>query len=294
MRNLFAFIARFHVFLLFLLLEGFALALVVRYNHFQRGSFINSSNQVVGKVYQKADDFKQYIDLTEVNDSLLTENVRLRNQIKQLHRTIEEELYYANLYPAEYCAEDSSTHHLIAARDTNLLYKHIGAKVMNSSFLKPNNFLTINKGRQDGILREMGVVGNNGIVGIVKEVSDHFATIISILHKSSRISIKIKRNHYTGSLIWTGASPQYATIEGISRHVRLKKGDKIVTSGGSAIFPGNIPVGIIEDWILAEGSSFYEIKVKLSTDFSSVPYVYAIDYTQRAEQKALEEKPENE
>ena len=292
MYNLLSFVARFHAFFLFLALQLICLLLIVRFNPFQRASILNSSNRVVGEVYQKANNSREYMSLRTINDSLLHENARLKAQVSNLSLSVED---HVELWIEEqaYCL-DTSLLAYFQDFETNVDYQFTGAKVISNSTLKPNNFITINKGRKDGIRKEMGVIGRNGIVGVVKDVSDNFATIVSILHKSMRVSAKIERNNFIGSLRWDGKDARYAILNDIPKHANISTGDTIVTSGFSSFFPPNIFVGVAENYFLAEGSNFFDIKVRLSTNFSNMKYVYVVDYIRKEEQKALEESLKDE
>ena len=292
MYNLLSFVARFHAFFLFLGLELLCLLLIVRYNPFQRASILNSSNSIAGEVYERANNGREYMSLKEVNDSLLRENARLKSQVVNLEQSVEDnvELW---IQEQEYCLDTSQLAYF-QDFETNVDYQFIGAKVISNSTLKPNNFITINKGRKDGVRKEMGVIGRNGIIGVVKDVSNNFATVVSLLHKSMRISAKIDRNNFIGSLRWDGKDPRYAILNDIPKHANISTGDTIVTSGFSAFFPPNIFVGVAENYFLAEGSNFFDIKVRLSTNFSSLKYIYVVDYIRKKEQEALEESLKNE
>jgi len=293
MYNLFLFFARFHAFILFIVLEIVCLSLVIRHNPFQRTNIINSSNRVTGELYEQANSVSSFVSLRTTNDSLLAENGRLKAQLQAIDERLEDNIDL--LFKVEEFCKDSSK--LVYFEDTtDYTYNYIGAKVISNSTLKPNNYLTLNKGSASGLRDEMGVIGRNGIVGVLKNVSKNFATVISVLHKSMRISAKIRRNNFIGSLRWDGGDPRYAVLDDIPKHARVNIGDTIVTSGYSSFFPADIVVGVVENWSLAEaeGSNFFNIKVKLSTHFSSIKYVYVVDYARKQEQKALEERSRDE
>lgn len=281
MRNLFIFIAKYNAFFTFLVLEIICFGLIIRYNQFQRVSIINSANTVAGDFLKRASDVREYIDLKETNDSLVNENARLRSKlstvVNKLNVQIEDEL----------CYEEGEN--VLTDPNNPFTHQYIGARVINNSTRKVNNFITINKGRRDGIHTEMGVISSNGIIGVVKDVSENFATVISVLHKSMRVSAKIKTNNFIGSLRWNIVDPQYVLLEDIPKHAAVNVGDTIITSGFSSFFPANIMIGKVESWSLSEGSNFYDISVKLSSNFSSLKYVYVVDYILKNEQIELEE-----
>ena len=103
----------------------------------------------------------------------------------------------------------------------------------------------------------------NGVVGIVNVVGDHSARVISLLNPKMRLSCKVKGREYFGSLVWDGKSPHEALLEEMPRHERFKKGDTIVTSGYSAVFPPDIPVGTIISHEKEHDDNFYALRTNL-------------------------------
>jgi rod shape-determining protein MreC len=204
------------------------------------------------------------------------ENIRLKNQLRTSF------LYQGSI---------TST-----VRDTlyRQQYTFLEAEVVNNSTNKQNNYITINKGRKQGIKEEMGVISPLGVVGVVKSVSANFSTVISVLNQNqNQISVKFQKNDYFGNLVWEGKNHRYATMKEILHHVPVAVGDTIVTSGLSAIFPKGIMVGTVEDFEV-KGGNFYEIKVKLANDFKQLTVVYVIKNYFKEEQLNLEEKTETE
>ncbi len=268
MRYLFRFIVRYSFFLLFLVFEGVSVYFLISSNNYQQAKFINSSNAVSGYFLQKASIVKQYLNLSIVNQQLAEENTRLYNQLSVFFDTTQNKV-------------DTSS---------GKQFVFINATVINNSINRRNNFLTLNKGKLDGIGSEMAVFGPDGIVGIVKNVSDHYCSVISVLNPEVRFSAMVKKNKYYGSLIWEGMDHRFATLAEIPSHVDLSIGDSIITSGYSAIFPYGIPVGAVESVDLIEGKSFYKIKVRLFTDFKNLYHVCIVKNFLIDEQKALEKQ----
>ncbi len=270
MRNLFILLWKYNFFILFLLIESFCAYLIVQNDNFQHASFINSTNKVAANVHETVSDITDYINLRTTNDALSRENAGLR--------TMMPDVFYMDSVQKK-LANDSAY---------KQQYTFMTAKVINNSTNRRNNYLTLNKGSSQGVMPEMGVVTTQGIVGIVKDVSEHFCSVISVLHKDSRISTKIKKNGYIGSLVWEGYNAGYATLKDIPKHVKLAVGDSLVTSSFSAIFPEGIMIGVIEKYDSKPGD-FYVIDVKLATDFSNLSYVYIVTNVLKEEQKKLEE-----
>ena len=271
MRLLFLLLWRNNFTLLFALLLSFCFYLLVVNSKFQSASVLNASNAVVANVEGGMNYVKEYVNLKAYNEQLAKENTRLLNILN------------ASVYN-KLSRRDS-------IKDTLYLqqYIYINAKVINNSVNKRNNYITLDKGSMQGIKPEMGVITGSGLVGIIKQVSPHFCTVMSVLHKDTRISAKFKKNEFFGSLVWNGEDPHFATLKEIDKTVPVKKGDTIITTTFSAVYPSGIMVGTVESSELESGSNFHNIKVKLSTSFNNLNYVYIIDHLLKNEQHVLEE-----
>ena len=263
MKNLILFFVRFYAFFLFLGLELISFSLIFQNNKFQRANFINSANYFSGILFTAKSEVTDYLYLKRINKELAQENAGLRSDKKSLS--------------VEQAAALNAIH-----------YKFISAKVINNSIYKANNYITLNKGSNDGVDIVRGVINNEGIVGIVKNVSPHFSSVMSLLHQSIRISVKIKQTNYLGSLRWMGPDPRVAILTDIPKHVSISKGNAVVTSGYSTFFPENVAIGQVQSFELEKGSNFYRIKVLLSTDFGKLNYAYIVNYKLKTEQLELE------
>ncbi|MFM6976149.1 MAG: rod shape-determining protein MreC [Sphingobacteriaceae bacterium] len=271
MRNLWIFISKYNAIFLFCIFFIFSLTLLIKNNSYQRASTWNSSNEWIADKYERVKNFNDYLDLKEVNESLAAENGRLRNQIS----------------PSE--IKDSVEVHQVKDSITQKQYSYITAKVINNSIRQKNNYITINRGLIHGIKTGMGVIGPNGVVGIVLNVSPKYATIQSLLHSDTRISASLTQSQAFGSLVWDSGSSdsRFAILQDIPNHIKVKPGDQVVTSGYS-LFPSGMSIGTVTQTGLKGGDSFLEIKVRLSTDFSTLKYVYVVNNTMAEEQAKLE------
>lgn len=273
MRSLINFLLRIHFLILFILIEVFSIFLLVNKNNFHKAKFINSTRQFAGNFYTKTTSLKQYLSLTEENQRLAEENNRLLNIIESTYKS--DEIFFRSV------------------NDTilNQRYRYTPARIINNSVNKKHNFLTLNKGRQQGLRPEMAVVSDGSIVGVVKGVSNNYSTVISLLNLDLRISAKIQKNGYFGSLNWKGEDYQKAILNEIPLHADIQVGDTIITSGFSSIFPEGILIGYIDSFE-EKGGSFYEIEVKLSTDFKRLDNVNIIGNLLQTEILELENQAE--
>nr|WP_199075876.1 rod shape-determining protein MreC [Pedobacter sp. ASV19] len=278
MRNLWIFINRYNAFFLFIIFFTIGIVLTVKNNAYQRSVTLNSTNEVVGQAYEKLNVFKRYMNLGQVNDSLANENAKLYSQLLKMKNI------------------DSAKNTTVKDTATHQQYTYLAARVIKNSITLRNNVITINKGSLDGIKKDMAVISpQKGVVGFIRDVSDHLATIQSLLHKDTKISVTIKKNNALGSLVWGEKNFNYqkAYIKDIPNHFKINLGDTIVTSG-FASFPPGIPVGRVSNAGIATGDNFLTIEINLFNDFSTLQYVYVIKDKFAEEQKALESKLPNE
>jgi rod shape-determining protein MreC len=275
MRNLFLFLFRYHAFFLFLLLQSICLYLIVENNSYQRAAFYNVSDEIVGKTMTTYHDVTGYLGLGEENKKLAEENAMLHN-----------------LLPAVFYSDTSKVRQ---AHDSSRrqFYSYIPSRVIQTSTNRVNNYIVINKGSIEGIEPRMGVVGPEGVVGIVKNVSPHFASLYSLLHSRVTVSARVRHDGSRGTIRWDGGSPDYVNLEEITRQETLHKGDTIFTSGVSRIFPDNIPIGFVDEFKLKEPGNFYEIRVRLSTNYRKIDYVYVVNNLLHGEMDSLLNKTEN-
>nr|WP_207424281.1 rod shape-determining protein MreC [Pedobacter sp. SYSU D00873] len=272
MRNLWLFLSKYNAFFFFIIFFSISIVLFVKNNSFQRASVLNSSNQIVGKAYETANYLNTYLNLAVVNDSLAAENARLRGEMKSA--------FYS----------DSIVRRDIVDTAQRQQYSYIVAEVVNNSIHHKDNTITINRGRKHGIKKGMGVISPTGVVGLVLNVSANYATVQSLLHSDTRISACIKENNAFGSLTWgeENYDPKIALLKDIPNHVKVNKGEHIITSGFSTRFPRGIPIGRIRRTGVKGGESFLNIEVQLSTDFSTLRYVYVVNNLLAAEQEQVE------
>ena len=249
--------------------------LLFKFNPYQQSVFFSSANEMAGRFYIMTSGITGYFGLQEINRDLQKQNgnlemelIRLRDEVSRL-------------------SGDSLL--VRTSADSSLSrYDFQIAQVINNSVFKTHNYITLNKGRKDGIHSEMGVIDQNGIVGIVNVVSDHYAVAISLLNPKLRLSCKVKGSNYFGSLVWDGKDPRFAVLEELPRHVKFVRGDTIVTSGYSSVFPEGGMVGTVDGFSKQRNDNFYALTVKLSTDFFRLNDVRILDDKGQKERRILE------
>ena len=251
MRSLLHLLTRIYFFLFFLLLEIFCLILIVNFNNYHKIVFTNSTNHFIGNIYKQSSTFYSIFNLKEINSDLAYENTRLRNKLEKIKVFDNTKNIYAD----------------------SVGYIFTAAKVINNSVSKLDNYITLDKGIKDGIKTGMGIISPNGIVGIITNVSEHFSMGPTVINKKWKVSARIKKNNYFGSLAWDGKDYRFALLNEIPTHVILNIGDTIVTSSYSSVFPEGYLIGKIEKFHHKEGDNFYNIKIRLSTNFMALRYV---------------------
>lgn len=264
MYNLLAFLRKYQFFALFLILEIISFLLLSNSYTYHKSLQYTTVNNLTGNLFSSVSGINEYFSLKSENESLLAENVMLRNR-----------------QAASYLVPDSN---LVV---TDSIYAFFPAKVVSNSVSKQNNFMLINKGLEQGIEPEMGVISSQGIAGIVVGTSSEYARVMSILHRNTRISARIKKNNQLVNVIWKGENYAEGLVIDIPSHIELQKGDSIVTSGNSLIFPEGINIGTVLEHHVAENKTLGQASLKFSTDFNSLRYVYIIKNKMKPEQDSL-------
>lgn len=270
MRSLWQLIFRYHVFLLFLILQGVAIALLVRSTSFHHNRFVSSANAVTGSLYARRTVIAEYLRLQSINEELSRENALLRSEIPPAFLKLGDNIYLFD--------------------DTLYLrrYHYTPARVINNSINRPRNFITIDKGRRNGVEPGMGVVNKGAVVGLVKDVSEHFAVVMPLINIAFRLSARLEGSNAFGSLEWDGQDPTLIRMKDVPRYANPMKGDTVSTTGYSAYFPEGLMIGTVENYRIPEGENFYDIDVRLTTQYYQLSYVEVIHHLLGEEQRKLE------
>lgn len=270
MHNLFRFLTKYYFFFMFLGLETLALLMVANSHQYQRAVLVRSTNQLAAFVHKVHTGVFDYFSLRKVNLDLIEKNNILLHHSNHSFLTTDQNVFVHEdtLYQRQYL--------------------YVNARVINSSVNRRNNFLTLDKGRKHGIEPDMGVITPLGVVGIVNHVSENFSTVLSLLHRDSNISVRMKKNDHLGTLQWDGKHFREATVLYIPNYVNLELGDTIVSSGFSTIFPAGILIGSINEFMIKPGDNYYTIRISLFQDFNNLTYVHAVKNLFRDEQNELE------
>ena len=273
MQQILFFFIRNKNFLLFVFLFFISLVLTIQSHSFHKNKFLNSANYFSGGIYSIKSNITGYFELRRENNLLTEENAILRKQLES--------------YRSLSVNKDIDTTALYSK------FQFVTAKVINNSFYKSKNFLTINKGSQKGIDIDMGVISSKGLIGIIKNTSENYATVQSILNTKSQINTKLKNSNHFGSLVWNTNNPNIVQLIDIPRLAPIKVGDTIITGGKSTIFPEGILVGTIYDFNLNDDKNSYTLNIKLFNDMTNLEHVYIIENRHAEEIQSLEKEEED-
>ncbi|WP_185873855.1 rod shape-determining protein MreC [Blattabacterium cuenoti] len=258
MRNFFYFFFKWRFFILFFLLESFAIFLSFSNNNLQKYIYTGSSNWLIGNIYQNIYQFRHYFLLDIENKKLIYENKKLLSENR-----------HSKLIKSTKDFQEENINYLQQ-------YIFTPVKIINNSIHQRENYITINKGSLDGIKTDMGLILSDGIAGIITKTSPHFSIAISLLNPKIKVNARLKKNKYFGTVSWDGLDPEYVILYDISRHSIFYKGDLVETDGKSATFPEGILIGKVFSYKWDEEHANYIIKVKLFTNFSTIENAYVV------------------
>jgi len=270
MRNIFLFIRRYFNFLTFLVLQIFCLYSISSYSKFHEAAFGHITNEVTGRLNTRYSQFTKYFSLNQSNDKLSKANLALLNQLAA-------DFEYKDLPPV--VITDSVM--IDSLKKVRKLSFRI-AEVVSNSVTAQNNFLVLSSGSVNGLRAGMGVVDPaRGVVGIITEVTEDYAVVMSLLHRDSRISGKLLKGSETGTLTWDGRRPNVVMLNNIPKSAKVSRGDTVITSGFSTAFPKGMRLGRVMAVFKDKSTSNFRIQLQTAADFNNLQYVYVIDNIHR-------------
>lgn len=279
MKNIFIFIRRYFNFLFFLVLQIVSLILLVKYNQTHEAIYAGVANEITGRINAQYNKVQNYFHLKENNRLLLEENTRLKNLLG---------INFESPDSFRIAVLDSLVRDTLGRRRK---FIWLPAKVVSNTVSQQLNYLTLHRGSKQGVKKDMAVIGPQGVVGTVIDVSENFSRVMSLLHRNSKVSSMLKKSNISGTVEWDGKDAHYITLRNIPKSVPVAKGDSVVTSSYSANFPSNIMVGIVDEISSDPGSNFLVIRLKTATNFYNLEYVNLVENMQWEEQRRLEAAP---
>lgn len=276
MQQIVNFIIKYKYFLFFLLLEIIAISFTIQNHSYHNSKYINSANFLTGGIYKRINRFTEYGNLKRQNQQLLNENTKLKNILSKQNIDTSSQVYG-----------------LIDTTKYFQKYLYTPANVIDNQYHKKYNYLTIDKGSNDGIDSDQGVINSNGVIGITQNLSKNYTTVLSILNENSKINVRLTNSLHFGTLQWDGKNFNILQLVDLPIQANIQKGDSLITGGKSIIFPEGIPVGIVEDFSV-ENNSYRFINVKLFNDMSAIGPVNVVTSLYKDELKKIQETTTNE
>lgn len=282
MRNIFLFIRRYFNFLVFVVLQVLCIVMIVQYSNYHQAMFGNSANRITGKVNSQYDRIEYYFQLKKTNDSLVKANELLYNKLA-----------------ANFSLPDSGFREVIDTMRLDSIqqyrkFTYLHGKVVANAVTSPSNFIVLQSVNTPLMRVGMGIVGpNSEVVGVITDISGEFAVVMSLLHKDSKISGKLLKTGETGTISWDGKYPNLVSLAGIPKSTKLAKGDSVITSGFSTIFPKGLLIGRVEEVFLEKTTNNYRVVVRTATNFNNLEWAYAINNSQQPAIDQLLQKAKN-
>jgi len=277
MKNLFNFLKKFRNFLLFFFLQVFILGVYFNSKNYHKATFINTSSAISGWMLKNRHNISKHFKLEAAIDSLAIANSELLASQPRSYYQLQDKLFIINdsIYEQQ--------------------YEYTPATVINSTTNKRNNYITINKGSILGVEKGMGVISDDGIVGFVVDVSNHYAIIKTILSDKVNISAKIKeQEEVRGQIKWDGTDSEVLQLHGITSDIIVTGGETILTKGSNGVYPEGIVVGTLKNDFVNDGSLTLKLNVDLGVNFSQLYTVYLVKNILKTEQKSIEQNYFNE
>lgn len=257
--------------IIWLALTVLSTTLLVQHNPYHRSIWFGSANALVGSVYDLQSNITGYFGLRNINEDLLLRNGQLEEENLLLRQQLQ-------------AYQDQVTLEIEAPQQQ---YSYTIAHVVGNSINLAENYITLDKGRLDGIRQDLGVADQNGVIGLVAKVSDHYSLVLSVLNPKLRLSVMLQNSSAYGSLLWDGADCRHAMLEDLPRNVHFEVGDTVVTTGFTSTFPKDVPVGRVKDWV-DRGGSFLSIRIELFADFNRLNDVHVIFNDKQEERELLQ------
>ncbi len=264
MRNVFLFLKRYSVLIIFLVLQGLALSMLFSYNRFHQTTYGMFSNEVAGKLNKRVNKVESFFTLGEQNQALRKQNAALLSYL-----------------PSGSVSPDTS---FLVVSDTVTVdslksyrqYQYFDAKIISNSVFLQQNYIVLHRGSVQGIVPNMAVVGTDGLIGTVISVSENMSIVMSLLHRQSKVIAVLKKGSGLGEVTWDGKDPRFLVLSKVPKTIVVKKGDTVVSSPYSDKFPPGIPIGYVEKIDQDQETNTYKLKIRTAVDFYAVQHAYIV------------------
>ena len=263
MKELIDFFRRYSKWLAFVVYVVLSCIMLFNSDPYRHHLWLTSASTASAGIHDAGHSVSSYFNLRDANDDLNQRNALLEAEVINLREQLDafRLANYADTMPTP----EGVGH-----------FSFIVANVVNNSVHHPHNFITLDRGTNDGVCPELGVINHSGVVGVVSVAGKRYSRVISLLNPDFRLSCKIKDSEHFGSLVWDGIDPTVVLLEELPRHTKYNTGDTVVTSGYSSVFPAGLPVGTIIDDAADRKENFFTLRIKLFADFSRLSNVQIV------------------
>ncbi len=260
MHRLFEFLRSVYVVVLFVVLECIAISFYAHSDLYTQAKMLSYSNRVVGGAQGAWGGVREYFGLRKKNDILVSRVAELENELS-LYREMAIDTMLWSASQGGYQKP----------------YTYIVAKVVSNSVNKLENYIVLNRGERDGVLKNMSVVSpGGGMVGYIAACSDRYSIVVSVLNTKFRTSGKVQGQEHMGSIFWNGESRYEVEMEELSKYSDIKPGDEIVSTGYSQIFPEGVLIGRVDEAQMDESNTSYNVSIELAVDISALSEVVIV------------------
>jgi rod shape-determining protein MreC len=264
MRNVFLFLKRYSVLIIFLVLQGLALSMLFSYNRFHQTTYGIFSNEVAGSLNKRVNKVESFFTLSEQNQALRKQNAALLSYLPS-----------GSVNPDTSFLVVSDTISVDSLKSYRQ-YQYFDAKIISNSVFLQQNYIVLHRGSVQGIVSNMAVVGTDGLIGTVISVSKNMSIVMSLLHRQSKVIAVLKKGSGLGEVSWDGKDPRYLLLSKIPTTIVAKKGDTVVSSPYSDKFPPGIPIGYVEKIDQDQETNTYKLKIRTAVDFYAVQHAYIV------------------
>jgi rod shape-determining protein MreC len=264
MRNVFLFLKRYSVLIIFLVLQGLALSMLFSYNRFHQTTYGIFSNEVAGSLNKRVNKVESFFTLSEQNQALRKQNAALLSYLPS-----------GSVNPDTSFLVVSDTISVDSLKSYRQ-YQYFDAKIISNSVFLQQNYIVLHRGSVQGIVSNMAVVGTDGLIGTVISVSENMSIVMSLLHRQSKVIAVLKKGSGLGEVTWDGKDPRFLVLSKLPKTIVVKKGDTVVSSPYSDKFPPGIPIGYVEKIDQDQETNTYKLKIRTAVDFYAVQHAYIV------------------
>lgn len=272
MRQLWLFLSKYHLFFLFLFLQGIGFGLLFNRSNYQAAKFLHSTSAWQSSVAKQQYEVTSFFNLRKENNTLLAENVALKNQLQAYQQ---DSIAISSIY-------------------VDTLFRYTAAHVISNPQNRTIPYLTIDKGSKQGVSISDGIITPEGAVGKVVQVRENYALVMPLFNRLTKVNVQHEDSKYNGNLVWVGQSNELLQVENIPRNAAVELQDTIITNLYSRSVPVGTPIGTVQEASFESTGNFYALQVKPVVDFRKLNAVYVVHRIDEDLIRELEQSVDNE